>query len=355
MATAEAQRMAVCVSPPARAALVPTDRSVLTCPLSLPTASAGAALVPLQRFCVVARRKRSLLDEILASYRRSKRAAEAAERQRAANAQKWKAEKIREDQRRKKQQAQRDAARIREGEARQRQAVREQTRQAQQQRLSEQAAAREARDRQKQEAAERREQSQAELSDLLSNAEADNEKVRERIAGIERLLITRQRQLPLAGPIAELERAREDPSGYAAAIRNAIQGGEHAAWAGRLVDVVYLPEAGEIVADFELPREAVVPSVVAYRVNRTKRAIQPEPRRPAEVKNLYERLLAGVVLRTLADLFEACQPQLVSSIVVNGHVSAVDRSTGQRVRPCLISVSVDRGLFKELISRRTRA
>lgn len=297
----------------------------------------------------MARRRRSLLDEILASYRKSKRAAEAAERQRAATAQKWKAEQIREDQRRKKQQAQRDAARIRDGEAQQRQTVREQTRQAQEQRRSEQEAARVARDRQQREAVERREQSQAELSDLQRTAEADTEKARERIAGIERLLMTRLRQLPLAGPFAELERAREDPSGYAAAIRNAIQGGGPAAWAGHLDDVVYLPEAAEVVADFELPREVVVPPVVAYRVNRTKRAIQSEPRRPAEVKNLYERLLAGVVLRTLADLFEASRPQLVDSIVVNGHVSAVDRSTGQAVRPCLISVSVERGPFTKLI------
>jgi restriction system protein len=71
---------------------------------------------------------------------------------------------------------------------------------------------------------------------------------------------------------------------------------------------------------------------------KTKDVIQPEPRKNAEIKKLYERLIAWVALRTLAEAFDVAPSTLVSGIAFNGYVSAKDRATGKPVRPLLLSV-----------------
>jgi restriction system protein len=82
---------------------------------------------------------------------------------------------------------------------------------------------------------------------------------------------------------------------------------------------------------------------------KTKDVIQPEPRRPAEINKLYEKLIARVALRTLAEAFDAAPAALVAGIVFNGYVSAKDRATGKPVRPLLLSVHAPREEFAEIV------
>jgi len=77
--------------------------------------------------------------------------------------------------------------------------------------------------------------------------------------------------------------------------------------------------------------------------------IQPEPRKQAEINRLYEKLIARVALRTLAEAFDVAPPTLVGGIVFNGYVSAKDRATGKPVRPLLISVQAMRDAFAEIV------
>jgi hypothetical protein len=82
---------------------------------------------------------------------------------------------------------------------------------------------------------------------------------------------------------------------------------------------------------------------------KTRDQIQPEPRKTAEVGRLYEKLIARVALRTLAEAFDAGPATLVAGIVFNGYVSAKDRATGQPVRPLLLSVHATREAFDGIV------
>lgn len=77
-------------------------------------------------------------------------------------------------------------------------------------------------------------------------------------------------------------------------------------------------------------------------VVRTRDSIEPIPRKAADTKALHGRLIARVVLRTLAKAFAASPPTIVTRISINGYVRTKDRATGQPVRPCLISVGAER-------------
>ena len=102
--------------------------------------------------------------------------------------------------------------------------------------------------------------------------------------------------------------------------------------------------------EYELPRQDVVPAVTGYRYVKARDQIVPEPCKETERGRLYEKLIARVALRTLAEAFDVAPVTLVGGIVFNGYVSAKDRATGQPIRPLLLlSVHATRTAFARIV------
>jgi restriction system protein len=113
--------------------------------------------------------------------------------------------------------------------------------------------------------------------------------------------------------------------------------------------VGYRPQNHDVVVEFELPSQQVVPTVRGYRFVKTRDVIDPLPRPTTEVKQRYARLIASVALRVLHEIFAATPGDVVEAVVFNGRVSTIDRATGQPVRPHLLSVSAERAVFAGLV------
>jgi len=111
----------------------------------------------------------------------------------------------------------------------------------------------------------------------------------------------------------------------------------------------YIPEAAELWVEYELPRRKVIPAASSYKYVKAGEKIVPVPRKPTDSDKLYEKLIARVALRTLAEAFDSTPVTLVSGIVFNGYVSDKDRGTGQPIRPLLLSVHADRDAFSEIV------
>jgi restriction system protein len=117
----------------------------------------------------------------------------------------------------------------------------------------------------------------------------------------------------------------------------------------RTFQVAYRPENRDVVVEFELPPQKVVPRLRGYKYIKTRDAIDPLARPETEVKQRYKLLIARVALRTLHEIFSATPPEVVEAIVFNGRVSTIDRATGKPARPHLLSVSAERGVFEDLV------
>jgi restriction system protein len=113
--------------------------------------------------------------------------------------------------------------------------------------------------------------------------------------------------------------------------------------------VAYRPENRDVVVEFELPPQAVVPAVREYRYVKARDAIDPLPRPATEVRQRYARLIASVALRNLHEIFVATPGDVVEAVVFNGRVSAIDRATGKPARPHLLSVEAERATFEDLV------
>ncbi len=113
--------------------------------------------------------------------------------------------------------------------------------------------------------------------------------------------------------------------------------------------VAYRPENRDVVVEFELPGQQLIPAVCEYRYIKTRDAIDPVARPNGEVKRRYAHLIACVALRTLYEIFAATPPEVVEAVVFNGRVSTIDRATGKKARPHLISVEAERLAFTDLV------
>lgn len=112
--------------------------------------------------------------------------------------------------------------------------------------------------------------------------------------------------------------------------------------------LAYAPDSKELVIEYELPEVSLIPSVAEYRYIKAKDVIEEKPRKPAEIKEIYQDLVASITIRTIHEVFEADQCHHIDLVVFNGFVKAVDPATGKDIRPCLISLRTTREKFLEI-------
>jgi restriction system protein len=112
---------------------------------------------------------------------------------------------------------------------------------------------------------------------------------------------------------------------------------------------LYRHEPREVVVEYELPPQSVIPVERGYKYVQNSDEIRTVDRPVKEIKDRYARLIAIVALRTIQEVFAADQAGVVGVVTFNGHVSTKDRATGQPVRPCLISVSAQQELFATFV------
>jgi len=309
-------------------------------------------------------RRKSMLAQMYEAHQKAKlqrqkleeqaaRAWAAEERRVAAQMEKEAAQLRREEERaaqtrlREEQQAER---------ARQQAAVKAEREAAQQAREQERLVAAQIREQQQREAAQRRDQQAREadrrrrtVERRVAEAEVRTEAVQARISAFEQLLNDRNRHLAAHSRRAEAAFNTDGPDAFVAAIQRALATSVYPDGLDGSCAAQYIPESRELWVEYELPRQDVIPAVTGYRYVKTKDLVQPEPRKGPEINKLYEKLIARVALRTLAEAFDVAPATLVAGIVFNGYVSAKDRATGKPVRPLLLSVHAPREEFAEIV------
>lgn len=111
----------------------------------------------------------------------------------------------------------------------------------------------------------------------------------------------------------------------------------------------YVPESSLVAIEWYLPTFDVIPGYKAFRHIKTRKAIEPIVRPPAETRRLYQSVIAQIALRTLREVFAATPEEMISTVVFNGHVDTVDPATGRRIQPPLITLRATLDKFRELV------
>jgi restriction system protein len=111
----------------------------------------------------------------------------------------------------------------------------------------------------------------------------------------------------------------------------------------------YVPESALLAVEWYLPPVDVVPEQKAFRHIKTRKAIESTARPPAEIRLIYQSVIAQIALRTLREVFDSSPEKMISTVVFNGRVQAIDPVTGQKIQPHLITLRATREQFSKLL------
>jgi restriction system protein len=102
---------------------------------------------------------------------------------------------------------------------------------------------------------------------------------------------------------------------------------------------VYEKSSKRLVVERQLPTADIVPAAESVRYIKSSNEFAERKRSTASMKTIYNRLCAGIVVRTLRAITLADVADTIETIVVNGYVDTIDPATGRPTRPTLLSVS----------------
>ena len=111
----------------------------------------------------------------------------------------------------------------------------------------------------------------------------------------------------------------------------------------------YVPESSLLAVEWYLPPVDVVPKYKAFRHIKTRKVVEPTPRPVAEIRQIYQGVIAQIALRTLREVFDSTPEDMISTVVFNGRVHDVDPLTGQKIQPHLITLRATRQQFTALV------
>lgn len=112
----------------------------------------------------------------------------------------------------------------------------------------------------------------------------------------------------------------------------------------RQYKVAFRPDRHDVFIELELPPLGVIPTVLGYQYLTGNAELLALPRPQTEVSRQYNRLIAGIALRTMSEILAATAPHaaIVHKVMFNGRVQDFDPATGRAFRPHLLSVSTTR-------------
>jgi restriction system protein len=111
----------------------------------------------------------------------------------------------------------------------------------------------------------------------------------------------------------------------------------------------YVPESSLLAVEWYLPSVDVIPQHKAFRHIKTRKVVEPTGRPLPEIRKAYQGVIAQIALRTLREVFDATSDELITTVVFNGRVHAIDPLTGQKIRPHLITLRATREQFARLV------
>lgn len=116
----------------------------------------------------------------------------------------------------------------------------------------------------------------------------------------------------------------------------------------RSFELEYNLENNVLIVDFQLPSIDQVPTLKEVRYVQTRDEFVEKHISEAQRNRLYDKLLYQIALRTLHELYETDENDVLSSIVFNGYVPSVDPATGHEILPCVLSLQANKEEFMQI-------
>lgn len=117
----------------------------------------------------------------------------------------------------------------------------------------------------------------------------------------------------------------------------------------RSIEVEYDPLGKTLIVDVVLPLVSDIPNLKSVSYIKTRRELKESYHSESYIKKKYDCVLYQIVLQIMNYVFTLSHEHaIIDSVVVNGKIITIDKSTGQDIEPYVLSVSVSRSSFEGL-------
>lgn len=110
-------------------------------------------------------------------------------------------------------------------------------------------------------------------------------------------------------------------------------------------DLEYDSDTKILIVDYSLPAPEHLPILKEVKYIQSKDEFSEMQISETTHKKLYDNLLYQISLRTIHELYEADSINSLESIVFNGWVRTIDKSTGNEVNTCVMSIQANKNEF----------
>lgn len=112
--------------------------------------------------------------------------------------------------------------------------------------------------------------------------------------------------------------------------------------------IAYNKDSSELIIEFQLPNFDLIPSVIEYKYVKTKDIIDEKQRKKSDLDSCYKNLITSIAIRTIHEILESDQGNLIQIVIFNGYINTIDKGNGKTIFPMLISLSVTKEIFNDL-------
>lgn len=113
-------------------------------------------------------------------------------------------------------------------------------------------------------------------------------------------------------------------------------------------DIDYNDETKVLIADYAMPAPEDIPTLKGIKYVVSKDDFEEQHITQAQLFRIYDNLLYQIALRTIHEIFESDVIEAITTVVFNGIVTSIDRSTGKQATACVLSVQAQREEFTSI-------
>ncbi len=113
-------------------------------------------------------------------------------------------------------------------------------------------------------------------------------------------------------------------------------------------DLDYNPTNKLLVIDYSLPPIDVFPTLLEVKYYPVKKEVKESHLTELQLEKTYDDSLYQIALRTINELFKTDHMNAIDTIVFNGWVESISKSTGKMANTCILSVSTSKDEFTHL-------
>ena len=111
----------------------------------------------------------------------------------------------------------------------------------------------------------------------------------------------------------------------------------------------YVSDNKRLIVDALLPTVEDIPKLKSVSYIKTRKEFKESYYPESYIRKMYDNVIYQIVLLCLDAVFYIGNKyDLIESVVVNGRVDTIDKATGKRIQPCILSLAIDKTAYLEV-------